>query len=68
MSLLPPNITPEERAIVEAIKYPIDPSLMRGFKFEPPDPFLSYLIWEYGLGELLRWLPDPRRAIREGVQ
>lgn len=68
MSLLPPNITPEERAIVEAIKYPIDPSLMRGFKFEPPDPFLAYLIWEYGLGELLRWLPDPRRAIREGVQ
>lgn len=66
--LLPPNITQEERNIVEAIDYPIDPSIMRGFKFEPPDPFLAYLIWEYGLGELLRWLPDPRRAIREGVQ
>lgn len=68
MSLLPPNITQEERDIIEAINYPIDPSVMRGFKFEPPDPFLAYLIWEYGLGELLRWLPDPRRAIREGVQ
>lgn len=68
MLILPPNITPEERNIIEAIDYPVDPSIMRGFKFEPPDAVLPYLIWEYGLGELLRWLPDPRRAIREGVQ
>lgn len=65
--ILPPNSGPQDRALVDAMAYPVDPSVMRGFKFNPPDAFLQALIWEYGLGELLRWLPDPRRAIREGV-
>lgn len=68
MTLLPPNMTEPEKDVVESIHYPIDPAVMRGFKFHPPDSFLAALIWEYGLGELLRWLPDPRRAIAEGVQ
>lgn len=67
--ILPPNATEEEKHLVEAIKYKTDAELIKGFKLgEPPDQFLSWLIWEYGLGEVLRWLPDPRKAIREGVQ
>jgi len=31
-------------------------------------PLLPWLIWEYGLGELLPYLPEPRRAIAEGIR
>ncbi len=67
--ILPPNATKEEKHLVEAINYQTNAELIKGFKLgEPPDQFLSWLIWEYGLGEVLRWLPDSRKAIREGVQ
>ena len=40
---------------------------IRQFKSDPSDPLLPWLIWEYGLGELLPYLPEPRRAIAEGI-
>ncbi|MDU7589781.1 MAG: phage tail protein, partial [Acidovorax sp.] len=40
---------------------------IRQFKTDPSDPLLPWLIWEYGLGELLPYLPEPRQAIAEGI-
>jgi hypothetical protein len=37
-------------------------------KLDGFDPFVPWLIWEYGLGEILPFLSDPQRALREGVQ
>lgn len=39
-----------------------------GIKYNPPDFMLPWLIWEYGLEQLLPYLADPRLAIREGVR
>lgn len=69
-SLLPPNATPFMRAMEAAPAFaptfaPIE--TMVGAKFDPPDSWLPCLLYEYGLGELLPYLDDPRRAIREGV-
>ncbi|WP_341821677.1 phage tail protein [Wolbachia endosymbiont (group A) of Ischnus inquisitorius] len=66
--LLPPNSTKEERAIVEAIDYKVDPSRIKGFKFNSKDEILPWIIEEYGLGEILRWAKEKRRAIKEGVE
>lgn len=69
--LLPANATRLEIALSEAAAFtpliaPIE--AIRRFKTDPADPLLPWLIWEYGLAELLPYLPDPRRAIAEGVQ
>ncbi|WP_235909127.1 phage tail protein [Brucella anthropi] len=40
---------------------------LRGFKFNPPDPIIPYLIAEYGLNEIADYLPDLRAVLREGV-
>ncbi len=42
--LLPPNSTKEERAIVEAIDYKVDPSRIKGFKFNSKDEILPWII------------------------
>jgi P2-related tail formation protein len=65
--LLPPSSSPQEQALVDAISFRVDPSKIRGFKFNPTDSVLPWLIHEYGLGEILAWVPDPRRAIQDGV-
>ena len=39
-----------------------------GVKYNPPDFMLPWLIWEYGLEQLLPYLSDPRLAIQEGVR
>jgi len=70
--LLPPNASRLERAISLAA----DPLTHLGlasdalidFKTNPADSLLPWLIWEYGLGELLPYLPEPRRAIAEGIR
>lgn len=67
MMLLPPSSSPQEQALVDAISFRVDPSKIRGFKFKPTDSVLPWLIHEYGLGEILAWVPDPRRAIQDGV-
>lgn len=67
-SLLPPNATKQEQALVNAIDYKVDPSRIRGFKFSLGEKILPWLIEEYELGEILRWVKDKRRAIVEGVK
>lgn len=69
--LLPANATPLEQALslatdsLSRLALPTD--AIRQFKTDPSDPLLPWLIWEYGLGELLPYLPEPRRAIAEGI-
>lgn len=69
--LLPANATPLEQALslstdsLSRLALPAD--AIRHFKADPTDPLLPWLIWEYGLGELLPYLPEPRRAIAEGI-
>jgi hypothetical protein len=68
--LLPANATDLERAIVAATDVqPLTPYVdaIAGIKSHPDDALIPWLIWEYGLGELLPYLSDPRRAINEGV-
>ena len=69
--LLPTNATPLEQALslsTDALTRLAQPTdAIRQFKTDPSDPLLPWLIWEYGLGELLPYLPEPRRAIAEGI-
>ena len=67
-NLLPPNATKQEQALVDAIDYKVDPSCIRGFKFSLKDEILPWIIEEYGLEEILRWVKNKRRAIVEGVK
>ncbi len=66
--LLPPNATKQEKALVDAIDYKVDPNCIRGFKFSPGEKVLPWIIEEYGLEEILRWAKEKRRAIKEGVE
>ncbi|WP_341808363.1 phage tail protein [Wolbachia endosymbiont (group E) of Neria commutata] len=66
--LLPPNSTKQERALVEAINYIVDPNCIKGFKFSLGEKILPWLIEEYGLGEMLSWVKDKKKAIKEGVK
>ncbi|WP_353279954.1 phage tail protein [Wolbachia endosymbiont (group B) of Udea ferrugalis] len=66
--LLPPNATKQEKALVDATDYKVDPSCIRGFKFRLEEETLSWIIEEYGLEEILRWVKDKRKAIVEGVK
>lgn len=68
--LLPANATDLERAMVAATDVQtlipfVD--IIAHLKAHPHDAMMPWLIWEYGLGELLPYLTDPRRAINEGV-
>lgn len=67
-SLLPPNATKQEQALVDAIDYKVNPSCIRGFKFNLKEETLPWIIEEYGLEEILRWVKNKRRAIVEGVK
>ncbi len=66
--LLPLNATKQEKALVDAMDYKVDPSCIRGFKFRLEERILPWLIEEYELGEILRWVKDRRKAIVEGVK
>ncbi|WCR59225.1 MAG: hypothetical protein PG978_000661 [Wolbachia endosymbiont of Ctenocephalides felis wCfeF] len=66
--LLPPNATKQEQAIVDAIDYRVDPGCIKGFKFRLDEKILPWIIEEYGLEEILRWVTDKRRAIKEGIE
>lgn len=70
-TLLPENSSALEIALADAgdfrpeVVSAVDS--LPGFKFDPPDGFIPFLIWEYGLGEILPFLDDPRQAIQEGI-
>lgn len=70
--LLPPNATLLERSLSLSTdlltRLAGDAQALAGFKTDPADSLLPWLIWEYGLGELLPYLPEPRRAITEGIR
>ncbi|BDG76643.1 MULTISPECIES: phage tail protein [Wolbachia] len=66
--LLPPNATKQEQALVDATDYKVDPSCIRGFKFSLKEETLPWIIEEYGLEEILRWVKDRRKAVIEGVK
>ncbi|GFQ94782.1 uncharacterized protein TNCT_502861 [Trichonephila clavata] len=66
--LLSPNATKQEKALVDAIDYKVDPGCIRGFKFSPGEKILPWLVEEYGLGEILRWAKDKRKAVEEGIK
>lgn len=70
--LLPPNATALERSLSRSTdlltRLGGETEPLKGFKTDPSDNLLPWLIWEYGLGELLPYLPDPRRAIAEGIR
>ncbi|WP_109095313.1 phage tail protein [Azospirillum sp. TSH64] len=70
--LLPPNATDLERDASSAIDYLARfgasvPAIRTAKRIDIPDSFVPWLIYEYGLGELLPFLTDPRRALAEGV-
>lgn len=63
--LLPPNATKQEKALVDATDYKVDPSCIIGFKFKLKEETLPWIAEEYGLEEILRW---KRKAVVEGVK
>ena len=70
--LLPKNATQFEIAVSEGsdvLALTRDSiSSMRGLKIiNPPPPFLPYLIYEYGLGELTPYVPNLYDLIDEGI-
>lgn len=70
--LLPPNATQLERdlsrasSFLERIGRPV-PTIRTAKRINIPDGVVPWLIYEYGLGELLPYLSDQRQAIAEGV-
>lgn len=70
-ALLPSNATALETALSEALdRTPeLSPGIvaLRGFKFDPNDSILPYLIIEYGLEEIEEFFPVRREIIAEGV-
>lgn len=70
--LLPPNATALECSLSLSTdlltRLGGKTEALKGFKTDPADSLLPWLIWEYGLGELLPYLPDPRRAMAEGIR
>ena len=71
-SLLPSNATELERDLSISMdsldRLPNAGQLIRSSKRQNiPDSVVPWLIYEYGLGELLPFLTDPRTAIADGV-
>lgn len=70
-ALLPSNATALENALSEALdRTPeLSPGIvaLRGFKFDPNDSVVPYLIIEYGLEEIEEFFPVRREVIAEGV-
>ena len=44
------------------------PKIRTGKRVDIQDDVIPWLILEYGLGELLPYIPDQREAVREGVK
>lgn len=70
--LLPPNATPLERdfsraiSSLERIGRPV-PIIRTAKRRNIPDSVVPWLIYEYGLGEVLEYLPDARQALVDGI-
>ena len=69
-SLLPSNATQFERAVEEAIAYEVRSPHCPATRRQAAgimSLFVPWLLWEYGLGEILPFLSDPQRALEEGI-
>ena len=70
-TLLPPNATSAERAMEMVMRVRdgvhAGADAITSLKDEPPEAFLLWLVWEYGLEELLPYLPNARDVITEGI-
>lgn len=68
--LLPSSRTDLETALSVVIGPRLldEPLPIAGFKSEPADGLLPWLIWEYGLEELRPFIVDPRRLLTEGIR
>ena len=71
-TLLPSNSTKLERALSGSTDWlerlhNAGPLLRTSKRLNIPDSVVPWLIYEYGLGELLPYLTDPRTAISTGV-
>jgi hypothetical protein len=70
--LLPPNATQLERdfsratSFLERIGRPV-PIIRTAKRIDIPDSVVPWLIYEYGLAEVLEYLPDQRQALVDGV-
>jgi hypothetical protein len=70
--LLPPNATQLERdfsratSFLERIGRPV-PVIRTAKRLNIPDSVVPWLIYEYGLAEVLEYLPDQRQALVDGV-
>lgn len=71
LDLQPKNATRLEKAVSQTIdrlpELNVGVQDLRGFKYEPADPIVPYLVLEYGLTEVADYLPDLRAALAEGV-
>lgn len=70
--LLPPNATQLERDFSRAISSLVRagrpvPVIRTAKRVDIPDSVVPWLIYEYGLGELLPFLEDERQALAEGI-
>lgn len=69
-SILPNSSTTLERNLERTVdlgKFHDPLEELRRAKLDARDDYVPFLIWEYGLGELLPYLKDPKRAISEGI-
>jgi P2-related tail formation protein len=70
-TILPRNSTSAERALEAAIRAPevVEDGIGQivTLKEETPPPFMLWLVWEYGLEELLPYIPDVSALIAEGL-
>lgn len=70
--LLPPNATQLERDLSRSIsslvraEQPV-PVIRTAKRVDTPASVIPWLIYEYGLGELLPYITDQQQAIRDGV-
>ena len=71
-TLLPPNATPAELALEQALRPGEDvvagTDMVRTAKETVPDGWPYFLVWEYGLEELMPYLGDPRDILEQGLQ
>ena len=70
-SLLPLGATTFERSMEAATALDARAPAIRPnarAKLDGFDPFVPWLIWEYGLGDILPYLSEPQRALREGIR
>ncbi len=71
MSLLPGNATHLKQKLEEHNSFDIKLNnaidIIPAIKTEPPDHLLHWLVWEYGLEEVLPYSSELRQVIKEGL-